>query len=74
MVAFRVALVDLLYWTMRSTLYRLIHMAIKMAPKAGSFFSFVNFMSCITVAKRPRDGPLKLKPNYTIVHDYYVIS
>ena len=64
---------DLLLWAMLSALYRLIHMAIEMARKAGPFFSFVDFMSCITVAKRPCHSPLKLKLSYNIVH-YYVIS
>jgi hypothetical protein len=49
-VASRVAL-DLPYWAMRSTPYRLILMAIKMAREAGPFYSVVNFVSCITVAK-----------------------
>jgi hypothetical protein len=62
-VASRVAL-DLPYWVMRSAQYRLIRMAIKMGP----FFSFVNFMSCINVAKRPCYGPIKIKPSYIIVH------
>jgi hypothetical protein len=72
MVASRVAL-NLPYWAMGLALYRLIRMAIEMARKAGPFFSFVDFMSCITLAKQPCYGPLKLKPSYLIVH-YYVIS
>ncbi len=71
-MASRVAL-DLSQWAMRSAPYRLICMAIEMAREAGSFFSFVGFMSCIIVAKRPCYGPLKIKPSYIIVH-YYVIS
>jgi hypothetical protein len=55
LMASRVAL-DLLSWAMHSALYRLIHMAIEMARKAGPLFSFANFMSCITVAKRPYYG------------------
>ena len=47
---------------MRSALYRLIRMAIEMARVAGQFFSVVDFMSCITVAKRPSYGPFKNKP------------
>jgi hypothetical protein len=43
-VASRVAL-DLPYWKICSALYHLIHMAIEMARKAGSFFSVVNLMS-----------------------------
>ena len=70
-VASRVAL-DLPYWSMRSTLYRLIRKAIKMASKVGAFVSVVAFLSCITVAKRPCCGPLKIKPSYIIVH-YHVI-
>ena len=58
---------------MRSAPYRRIRMAIEMAREAGPFFSFVDFMSCITVAKQPCYGPLKIKPSYIIVH-YYVIS
>jgi hypothetical protein len=58
---------------MRSALYRLIRMAIKMARKAGPFFSFIGFMSCITVAKGPWYGPIKVKSSYIIVH-YYGIS
>jgi hypothetical protein len=53
---------------MRSALYRLICVAIEMA--AGPFFSIIDFMSCITVAKRPCNGLLKIKPSYTIVHHY----
>jgi hypothetical protein len=68
-VASRVTL-DLPYWTMRSALYRLIPMAIEMAREAGPFFSFVDFMSCITKAKRPCYGPLKIKTCYIIVHCY----
>ena len=49
-VASKVAL-DLPYWAMRSAPYRLIRMAIEMAREAGASFSFVDFMSCITVAK-----------------------
>jgi len=55
-VASRVAL-DLPYWEMRSVLYRLTRMAFEMAREAGACFSVVDFMSCITVAKR---GPLTL--------------
>jgi hypothetical protein len=37
---------------MRSALYRLIRMAIKMTSKVGACFSVVDFMSCINnVAK-----------------------
>ena len=61
-VASRVAL-DLPHWTMCWALYRLIRMAIKMAGKVGAFFSVVNFMSCINVAKRPWYGQLKIKPS-----------
>ena len=48
-------------------------MAIEMACEAGQFFSFVDFMSCITVAKQQCYGPLKIKPSYIIVR-YYVVS
>jgi hypothetical protein len=34
-------------------LYRLTRMAFEMACKVGACFSVVDFMSCITVAKRP---------------------
>jgi len=52
---------------MRSASYRLTRMAFEMAREAGAFFSVVDFMSCITVAKRPCYGPLKIKPSYIIV-------
>jgi len=68
-VASRVAL-DLPYWAMHLASYRLIRMAIEMASKVGAFFSVVDLMSCITVAKRPCYGQLKIKPSYTIVHHY----
>jgi hypothetical protein len=42
-------------------------MAIEMASKIGAFFSVVNFMSCINVAKRQWYCQLKIKPSYTIV-------
>ncbi len=67
---------DLLYWTMRSAPYapyRLIRMAIEMAREAGPFFSDIDFMSCITVAKGPFYGLLIIKPSYAIVH-HYVLS
>jgi hypothetical protein len=70
-VASRVAL-DLLYWAMRSAPYRLRRMAIEMAHEAGAFFSVVDFMSCITVAKQPCYGRLKIKGSYNIVR-YYVL-
>jgi hypothetical protein len=46
-------------------------MAIEMASKGGACFSVVNFMACITVAKQPCYGQLKIKPSYYIVR-YYV--
>jgi hypothetical protein len=42
MVASRVAL-DLPYWTMRSILYRLIRMAIKMTSEGGAFVCHCRF-------------------------------
>jgi hypothetical protein len=36
---------------MRSAQYRLIRMAIEMASKAASFFSVVDYLLCITIAK-----------------------
>ena len=65
-VASRVAL-DLPYWAMRSASYRLTRMAFEMAREAGACFSVVDFLSCITVAKRPCYGPLNIKPSYIIV-------
>ena len=66
-VASRVAL-DLAYWAMCSAPYRLIRMAIEIASKeVGAFFSVVNYMSCINVAKQSWYGPLKIKLSYTIV-------
>jgi len=70
-VAPRVAL-DPPYWAMCLASYRLIHMAIEMAGKVGAFFSVVDLMSCITVAKRPCYCQLKIKPSYNIVN-YYVL-
>jgi hypothetical protein len=55
---------------MRSAPCRLIRMAIEMARESAAFFSVVDFMSCITVAKRPCYGLLKIKPSYTIIHSY----
>jgi len=49
-VASRVAL-DLPYWALRLVLYRLIRMAIEMASESAAFFSGVDYLSCITVAK-----------------------
>ena len=69
-VASRVAL-DLTYWAItRSASYHLIPMAIEMAREVGEFFSVVDLMSCITVAKQPCYGQLKIKPSYTIVYHY----
>jgi hypothetical protein len=58
---------------MRSAPYRLIRMAIEMAREAGAYFSVVDCMSCITIAKRPCYAPLKIKQSYNIVHDYVLI-
>ncbi len=55
-VACRVALV-LPYWTMRLALYRLTRMTVEMARETGAWFSVVDFMSCIAVAKQPCYGP-----------------
>jgi hypothetical protein len=38
--------------------------------RSRSFFSVIDFMSCITVAKRPCYGLLKINPSYNIVHNY----
>jgi len=65
-VASTVAL-DLPYWAMCSALYRLTRLTLEMAREAGACFSVVEFISCITVAKRPCYGPLKIKPSYIIV-------
>ncbi len=67
----RVAL-DLPYWAMRLAPYRLSRMAIEMAREPGAFISVVNFISCITVAKRPCYGRLQIKRSYNIVR-YYVL-
>jgi hypothetical protein len=42
---------DLPYWAMCSAPYRLIRMAIEMASESAVFFSVVDYLSCITVAK-----------------------
>jgi hypothetical protein len=63
---YRVAL-DLPYWVMHSASYRLIRMAIEMASEVGAFFLSLIFLFCITVAKRPCHGPLKIKQSYIIV-------
>jgi hypothetical protein len=49
-VASRIAL-DLPHWAMRSSPYCLIQMAIEMASKAADFFSVVDYLLCIIVAK-----------------------
>ena len=71
MVASRVAL-DLPYWAMRSASYRLIRMAIEMTSEGGALFDIVDLLPCITVAKQPCYGQLKVKPSYNIVR-YYVL-
>jgi hypothetical protein len=55
-------------------MYRLIRKAIKMASKVGAFVSVVDFLSSITVAKRPCYGQLKIKLSYNILVHYYAIS
>jgi len=57
---------------MCSAPFHLIRMAIEKARKACACFSVVDFLSCITVAKRPCYGQLKIKPSYNIVR-YYVL-
>jgi len=63
----------MLHQMLCSSSHRRIVMTIEMARKVGAFFSVVDFMSCINVAKQPWFGQLKIKPSYTIVH-YYVFS
>ena len=46
--------------------------ASKWPAKEVHLFVIVDFMSCITVAKQPYYGRLKIKPSYNIVL-YYVI-
>jgi hypothetical protein len=70
-MASRVALVDK-PWVICSAPYHLIRMAIEMACEAGVCFSVVDFMSCITGAKRQCYGQLKIKPSYDIVR-YFVL-
>ena len=70
-MASRVALVDK-PWVICSAPYHLIRMAIEMACKAGVCFSVVDFVSCITGAKRQCYGQLKIKPSYDIVR-YFVL-
>ncbi len=72
LMASRVAL-DLPSWAMHLALYAWFAWPSKWLAKQVNFFPFVDFMSCITVAKQPCYGPLKVKPSYIIVH-YYVIS
>ena len=57
---------------MRLAPYRMIRIAIQTAREAGTFFSVVDIMPCITVAKRPCYGQLKINPSYTIIL-YYVL-
>jgi hypothetical protein len=42
---------DLPPWLMRLAPYRLIRMAMEMAGEAAAFFSVVDYLSCITIAK-----------------------
>ena len=56
------------YVVMRSSPYRLSRMAIGMAREAGPLYSVIDIMSCVTVAKRPCYGRLKINPSYNIVH------
>ena len=70
-VASKVAL-DMLNRAICFASHRVI--AIEMTSKGGAFFSVVDFSSCITVAKRPCNGWLKIKPRYTIVRYYVLIQ
>jgi hypothetical protein len=71
-VASKVSL-DLPNWAMCLASYRLTRMAFEMAHEAGECFSVVDFMSCVTVAKQPCYGPLKIKPSF-IIDRQYVLS
>ncbi len=52
---------------MHAVLHRRIRMAIETAREVGAFFSVVNFLEYITVAKQPSYGQLNIKPSYTII-------
>jgi len=57
---------------MRSSPYRLIRMAIEMASEAAAFFSVVDYLSCITVAKyhNSDSSHYTLTVSYTIARHY----
>jgi hypothetical protein len=59
---------------MRLAPYRLIRMAIEMAREAGACFFFFDFLSCLTVAKRPCYGPLKIKPGNNKCSSYIMAA
>ena len=56
---------DLCHWTMCLAPFHLIHIAIEMASEAASFFSVVDYLSCITIAHY--SSHYKIKPSYAIV-------
>ena len=58
---------DVLHRAMHAVSHRRIRMAIETAHEVGEFFSIVNFLLYITVAKRPSYGRLNIKPSYTII-------
>ena len=58
---------DVLHWAMHAVSHRRIRMAIETAHEVGEFFSIIDFLLYITVAKRPSYGQLNIKPGYTIV-------
>ena len=58
---------DVLHQAMHAVLHRRIRMAIETAREVGAFFSVVNFLEYITVAKQPSYGQLNIKPSYTII-------
>jgi hypothetical protein len=46
----------MLHRAMRLALHRRIVIAIEMAHEGGAFFTVVDILSCITIAKRPCYG------------------
>ena len=61
---------DILHRVMCSVLQRWIAKAIKTAVKEVHLFAIVDFLSCLTLAKRPCYGQLKIKPSHSIIRSY----
>jgi hypothetical protein len=60
----------ILHWVMCLVLHWWIAKSSKGPAKEVHLFAIIDFLSCITLAKRPCYGRLKIKPSHSIIRSF----